>query len=463
MTEDESPSNDQEVSPREQLVERTAQAEDEIKTAHQVYDEAPRIVTEVESIKDEWCDDVAALEAETDETLTSAITQAKTLADASNHHSRTQFKQALEAARDEHSTGSRDDQPLDEWLLDRVDRVVVSRTTDHRADTEWTWHIRGSQTFTTKVTKDGIEHFDPSTIRSKIYQLTGDFPSNPDDLAGANSWVEWVVEFIRDRAEHSVTDGRRSIVAENLMDWINRTDAYTSLEDAVNGRSAIAVDEDAGDLLVPIDHINRVREEGDLSYRALQIELEARGWLSENVNGASRQEYIDDGDETRVVRVWVFSLSHIPAEPARIIEDPETPAEQVAAERDDEGDGDSDDDDVQRPGGDESSGLRDRLDLGDPTPDAGAEDDPGESEGETPEDADAESNTDDAVTAVRRYFDREVGINPVTADEIADSIVFDRDAVESAIEELLHNGEIYAPEDDAYLAVSDDLVGDSDE
>lgn len=426
-------STDDQPNPNDRLIELTEQAEDDLRQVQRICDSAPQITGEQDKVIDKWATDVAALEQEAGERFSTAQSYAETLKDTAVSHTKQQVLDALEAARDDHplaDTGEK--KPLNVWLEDRVEKVTVKRTTDHRDVADWTWHIRGSRNFTTSATKDGIPHWNPDVLRVKIHTRTGDDPAPPEeDLADRAVWRDWINEFIEQHGESYTQDGPRTAVAEALMSFIERTDAYTDLADAVDGRSALALDEDDGELLVPREHIERLCDAEEVTSRGLQVEFESRGWLAMG-GQASRLERVRVGDESRQVRVWVLDLDAIPSEPASIIEDPKTPAEK--AEEDQQVDDEEDDADGDAE--EQAGGMIDRLDLGDPAID---DTDSDESDDTAVEDVDtADVDPDDELgeitSAVRDYA---LTVDDPTVAEAVDRYGLTTDAEAAAVAAII--------------------------
>lgn len=241
--------------------------------------------------------------------------------------------------------------PLDQWLQANLERLTVVRTTDHKQETLYRWEFP-SGTAETSDSESGVTHFSWSRLRDELYQATGENTTKPT-CPGQEAWRNWIAGFIDTHAEYVDVVGSRTHAVERLESWIADNVGYTDLSDAVE-RNGVLVDADipatdggdtdntSGDtggddatvskVKVLWPDIERLLDETSVTSRALQTELDSRGYLDADTSGASA--VLDDENETRV---WV--LDPAIATPARVTDAPETPAEQS-----DDTDTDTDDD-----------------------------------------------------------------------------------------------------------------------
>lgn len=235
-----------------------------------------------------------------------------------------------------------DGKKFNQILSDRVEEIQIVHSSDAKQGTVWRWHFDDGVMLETETSKDGgrLHHkwsdFKKDYFDALLAEGKGEQIAKPDqELRDPEAWQEWVDNLILQHGETVKHTGPRTEAVYLLRDYVERNIGYTDVS-VVRQRQGIwtpeaddgqlAADGGVGELRIPSEDIKRICEQTGISTRALQIELNARGLTHPEVNGVSDATY-DDG-----VRVPYWVLSDELAEPAEIVTDPETPAQQVQRE-----------------------------------------------------------------------------------------------------------------------------------
>jgi hypothetical protein len=259
-------------------------------------------------------------------------------ADASNHYTKTAFKDLLRERIEDVKVEHTDRRPFDEVVREDLGEVLVVRTTDAKQSTHYRWEFPDGSVETT-ANADGREHFHWAQFRDEFFDATGEDAAKPTQaLRDPDDWREFIVDIIDRRGREVTTRGPRSAAVDDLKSFIGRSRAYKDLEAMVE-RDGLYVDADPreadpSELWVQNHDIKRICEDNELSsVRELQIELDARGHTVDRVNGVSESTTVNNNKMT----YWVLDPEI--AEYSEFVPDPVDPAEAVKMDQE------SDDDD----------------------------------------------------------------------------------------------------------------------
>lgn len=285
----------------------------------------------------------AAGRAVADDPSTNVETWISAVAGASRDVRKGDVRDRVDKQIDEHSQDENGQDPLDDWIETHVEKVTIVRTTDAKQNTLFRWHLDTGGVVETETTKDGIAHFRPDTLQNRIYEETGVLPGKPTDgRRSGDDWKQYIVGFV-DRVKNEVTaTGNRTVAHEKLKNWVQQNPAYHDLQDALEAQ-AMRYDPDEDEIHIPRHHISRITDQVEITNRAFQVELDARGVLSDRVAGASESTRISYGDSVQYVSYWVLDLDALDGDPYEIIDERETAAEKAAREETE----DTDDDEEQ--------------------------------------------------------------------------------------------------------------------
>lgn len=225
--------------------------------------------------------------------------------------------------------------PVDEWVENELERVIRLETTDATQDTLFRWDF-SEGTIETGTTKDGITHFSWSHFRDEIYQGLGINTTKPNRRE-AEEWRQWLADLIEDRGETRTTFGPRSTAVEQLQEYVRDSVAYGTKKDAFE-RGSVYVDDDPqtgspDKICINNSDIKRICDDAEIEVRALQQELDARGYTHDDVTGVSEGEYIDGTN----MRYWVLTPDF--ATPPTWIEEADDAADALLDEDNDAPDG----------------------------------------------------------------------------------------------------------------------------
>lgn len=342
------------------------QAESEVKYAavdhNTVLDQQ---IAEEEAV-DSYASDLATLAAEVDSVSKSDLTdQCSAIADASNHYRRDELRETVEeAVGDVGRNGSHIGPPLDQLLRNSVETIHLMRTTDVGIDPEYRWVLkvetpeRGVVECSFKSGADGITHFKAELIRKKIASDIEYTPDVPEDVSmDGTEWNTFILGIINDPDNLNKVEvtGPRTTVVQDLQSEITHSPGFTTLDGAFDsggvalygveaddvapevdgdGDDALAqadiesVMDEADSIYVPYDVIGRLVEDRPITERALQAELDARGYTPSGASSASRR--VKRGE--RRYKVWELDTSI--ATPSHFAGRESNPAAERAREED---------------------------------------------------------------------------------------------------------------------------------
>lgn len=274
---------------------------------------------------------------------------ADALASELAHYTKTDIKDEFTDVFVDSGTGA-NGIPFDELIEQRLQEVKVVSTTDAKQGLVWRWHFSdGVQLETEKSKDDGRKHYDWPAWKEDYFESLislgkGERIAPPSrERRDSNDWKEFLSDILLDRAETVEHVGPRTEAVEHLRDYVNRQTAYADVKD-MRDRQGIWMDaspapddgEAATDgggpsqIRIPTQAVKRVCDQAGIETRALQIELDARSETLPDIAGVSDYEYVDG----QRVSFWCLDAGF--AEPAEFVEEPESPAEQVAREQEEE-------------------------------------------------------------------------------------------------------------------------------
>ncbi len=190
------------------------------------------------------------------------------------------------------SLGTEQKTPLDEWLVDNVEKVVKKTTTDTNVDVTYIFHISGEQ----KTIETKQDHYSFTTLSKLIYKQFDVQTSDPSEKAN-DAWGDWIESFIQRQKEEEEFVGPRTQVIEELKERIDGSDAYTDIELAYN-RRRIHYDEEEDAYNVPSRLITSVCEEFGITPEALSSEMKKKEIVSSG--GCSKKKQVGE----RRPRFW---------------------------------------------------------------------------------------------------------------------------------------------------------------
>jgi len=218
---------------------------------------------------------------------------------------------------------------LDRFLEERLEEVVVQRSTDAVDDPVLRWRFDEGERV---ETKDGV-HFDhyhffkklsAATDRRLVTELASEKADDHSDSAeeyarkslGPNDrpwsrkndlWTRSISGLVEERSRTETVLGPRTEAWENIRARIGAATGYRSLEDAV-AQGLIHVDEDHDEIWIPTSMVADAVESVETSRRALQSELAERGIDSDELSGSGISEAVKRGGS--VGRFWRLDATH---------------------------------------------------------------------------------------------------------------------------------------------------------
>lgn len=255
------------------------------------------------------------------------------IAEAAEFYNKTDLKGLLDEALEEEREANDGRQPLDQLIEEELEEVVIVKTSDARQSTLYRWHFKGGVMFETQSTKDGRTHFSWPEFRNEYFDAAHRDPAKPvQERRSGNDWRRFIVNIMDERAREVETRGPRTTAIDSLQNFIRRSTAYADIEHMVDF-DGICIDDDPEDgdpseIWIPNHDIKRICDTSELdSVRALQVELDARGFTVDRVTGVSEQTFVHGNSCT----YWVLDADI--ATPGGYDADPKDPAEQVFAEQ----------------------------------------------------------------------------------------------------------------------------------
>ena len=252
-----------------------------------------------------------------------------------------------------------DGQPLNRWVAENLAEVRVIRTTDHVQDTRYVWDF-GSTTVETASGEGRRGHFAWPNFRDSIYESGGPYLDDPvPDLRDGSEWSSWIVTQEQAHGVEKVSTGPRTNAVEYLKKRVRNADGYGNLRDAADMQGVYVevnndppedtepVDTDAPEqkcpewrvdlLMLPNEWAKDAADEYEVSTRALQNELDARGFTLDETTSVSSQEWVGGRYET----FWTLNGDFAPPaayQPEASTEERENEPAEPGSESDDDAD-----------------------------------------------------------------------------------------------------------------------------
>lgn len=203
---------------------------------------------------------------------------------------------AMDHAKD---TEEFDEPPFDLLLESELEVVTVYRSTDAHTDTVYQWVIDGET-----VTTSGGEQMSWNQMREIYFDETGDLPAKPMKKEN-EEWKRLIADLLDERGRVKKNVGPRSQTVETLGEHIATHTAYPELYRALDRGGVWQPEEAVGEWVgVPTKPVKEICDQGEITTRALQVELDARDQLVAH----ARDEHVNSEKIMRErVRVWRIS------------------------------------------------------------------------------------------------------------------------------------------------------------
>jgi len=269
---------------------------DDIEDAENPNQMAKAVEPVVEAIAEEALD-IEEAEINFDGTLDSWLRQ---LADKSGFTKTKLSEKAEELAHEKaRETDEFDKPPFDMLLDDSLEVVTVYRSTDAHTDTVYQWLIDGEV-----VSTSGGEQMNWNQMREIYFDETGQLPAKPMKT-GNEEWKQFIAALLDERGRTKKSIGPRTETMEKLGEHISSHTAYPELHRALDRGGVWQPEEADGEWVgVPSKPIKEICDHGEITTRALQVELDARDQLVAH----ARDEHVSSEKIMRErVRVWRIS------------------------------------------------------------------------------------------------------------------------------------------------------------
>lgn len=170
---------------------------------------------------------------------------ASVLSDTAKYYNKTDVQGQIQDAVE--ALDGTDKTPFDELIQRELREVKIVRTTDHKQDTLYRWNFAKCK-LETRSGKDGRGHFHWSNFRDMYLEEAGEDPGEPTQgVRGGSEWREFIVSMIEEHGEDVENRGPRTTAVDDLANEIRTTTGYNDLREAVE-RDGIYVDLDTFDL-----------------------------------------------------------------------------------------------------------------------------------------------------------------------------------------------------------------------
>lgn len=310
-------------SPKERAMAAMQQAVDDLQAAHAEAENAAKAgVAEQEHVS-AFVDAVAR---ELDAGMNEPVGLfAGAVADETEYYTKSDLKQQIKDRSEE--LRNKGKEPLDEFVQDRLEKVVVVKTTDHKQGAEYIWDF-GTFKVETQSGKDGRGHFLFSQFRDLIHESGGVNTAPPSaDRRGGEEWRDFMVEMIDERGEEQYTRGPRTQAFESLRNKIKRLTGYGTAPGALDYTGVWIVRETQDipewwsfasstpldvERDLPTELVQEVRvhesviqpilEDAGITRSAFYHELSARNHTVPGTAGASMRKWVDGSEE----RFWTL-------------------------------------------------------------------------------------------------------------------------------------------------------------
>lgn len=181
--------------------------------------------------------------------------------------------------------------PLDRWLVEHVDEVVVYKSSDTDVDTSYLWRFDSGH-----QVELGDEMFNWYQFADELHKVsfTFDFQDPREEFEEMGDWKrKFLIPLLQEVA------GSRSEALEALQNTIRTRRAYDDLEEAYQS-SGVYVEtyDDPDTVYVLSKQISNIAEEYSETTRSLQAELNSQKIVRGKV---SEKQYLENGQS---VRFW---------------------------------------------------------------------------------------------------------------------------------------------------------------
>lgn len=253
-----------------------------------------------------------------------------TLADEASNLNKTDIRDNVEEKVEAVRGGDPDAPQLNQYLDRAVEHIDIVQTTDAKQSTLYRWKFRNPESgdvfWIETGGNTGQSHYNWVDLRTAIFEVATIWTIRPDDAVVAD-WPEFIGPFIKERGTEVENKGTRTIATEELQNYVHRTVAYADIEDMREHNGLrLDADPDGGDpeeLWIPYSAVSKVCDDYELSPRALQVELDAKGHTIDRIRGVSETTFVNGNKFT----YWALSADF--AEPAGYETDPEDPVERI--------------------------------------------------------------------------------------------------------------------------------------
>lgn len=235
------------------------------------------------------------------------------------YYSKTDLKQQIKDASEEHRGGSKT--PLDEFIEDRLRSVTVVKTTDHRQGAEYIWDF-GTFKVETRSGKDGRGHFAWPQMRDLIHESGGVNTAKPhSERRGGEEWRDFIVDQIDERGRTQRTRGPRTEAYEALHNELSNVTGYGTASGALDHTCVWVIRDETAipdwwsmfgeplgaardlnkeavqEVRVHESIVKRVLDDVEITRSALYHELSARNLTVPGNDGASMTAWVDGSNE----------------------------------------------------------------------------------------------------------------------------------------------------------------------
>lgn len=268
-----------------------------------------------------------------------------------HNYNKSQVKAAIQDAIEDLEASKKT--PLQDVIRDRLRKVTKVKTTDRKQGTVYRWDFPDG-VVETRSGKDGRGHFSWPNFRDLYLEATEEDTGQPSqNYRGGEEWREFMVDMIEERGHTVEHTGPRTLAVEEVKNHIRNQMGYSDDEEMF-ARDGVGLafrwdDEPpvywlpmwwdwemdgtprdvpdfppVSEIRVPAYVIQRIVERHSISTRALQTELDARGYtLNRLGRGVSDQAYVNGENHT------YWALSPDLAVPRVYDPDPRSAAEQI--------------------------------------------------------------------------------------------------------------------------------------
>lgn len=298
---------------------------------------------------------------------------ARQIADEMDYYSVSNLKQSISDRVEDIAASGGEKDLLDAFIEERLSKVVVHRTTDHKQGAKYTWDF-GNFQVQTESGKDGRGHYSWGNFRDYIYEASGVDLAKPDkDRRSGDDWRNFITSLVDDRGEVRRFTGPRTEAVEQLQNEIKRKTGYGTAEGALEYTGIWLLtntvdvpewwtafgpplteerdvsEENVAEIRIHDTLIQQTVDDVDITKSALYQELDARSHTVPGSGGTSMTEWVNGESQRFWTVLPTFAL------PGAYIPDPN--AESHAVEIELEANDDSTGSDVEMAATDQTAGF----------------------------------------------------------------------------------------------------------